>query len=130
MVAGRDQPGERLLANLAFHHGGQATERTLSDKAHEVLAFLRLDHLTDEMAGNLSGGQRKLLSLGRVLMMEPRLILLDEPAAGVNETLAPELFDHIQVLNTQGDRKSVGEGQRWSDRVDLGGCRILKKKTN
>src|SRR3546814_8110183 len=102
MVAGRDQPGERLLANLAFHHGGQATERTLSDKAHEVLAFLRLDHLTDEMAGNLSGGQRKLLSLGRVLMMEPRLILLDEPAAGVNETLAQELFDHIQVLNTQG----------------------------
>src|SRR3546814_12739517 len=54
------------------------------------------------MAGNLSGGQRKLLSLGRVLMMEPRMILLDEPAAGVNETLAQELFDHIQVLNTQG----------------------------
>jgi ABC-type branched-subunit amino acid transport system ATPase component len=102
MVAGRDQPGEHFLANLVRHRVVRQAERALSDKAHDVLAFLRLDRLANEMAGSLSGGQRKLLSLGRVLMMEPRMILLDEPAAGVNETLAQELFDHIQVLNRQG----------------------------
>lgn len=102
MVAGRNQPGERFWATLVGGTRLRGAERASSDKAHEVLAFLRLEHLGNELSANLSGGQRKLLSLGRVLMMEPRLILLDEPAAGVNETLAQELFDHIQSLNNQG----------------------------
>src|SRR3546814_94520 len=63
MVAGRDQPGERPLANLEFHHWVQATERTLSDKDHEVLAFLRLDYVTHKKAGTLSRVQRTPCSL-------------------------------------------------------------------
>src|SRR5690625_1047642 len=92
MVAGRKQPGEHFWATLMCVGHWRGAERALSDKAREVLAFLRLEHLLDEPAASLSGGQRKLLSLGRVLMMRPRLILLDEPAAGVNETLAQDLF--------------------------------------
>lgn len=102
MVAGQGQPGERLPVTLFGRRKLQTTERALSQGAHEVLEFLGLGHLTNELAANLSGGQRKLLSLGRVLMMEPQLILLDEPVAGVNETLAQELFDHIQELNRRG----------------------------
>lgn len=102
MVAGPQQPGERFAAALVRRRGVRAAERALSDKALEILDFLRLGRLANQAAASLSGGQRKLLSLGRVLMLNPRLVLLDEPVAGVNETLAAELFDHIGELNRRG----------------------------
>lgn len=80
----------------------QAQERSLSRRAWDVLAFIGLDDLRDEYAGSLSGGQRKLLELARVLMMDPQLILLDEPMAGVNPTLARSLIDRIKGLNERG----------------------------
>src|SRR5699024_6797611 len=102
MVAAQAQPGERLTTALLHRGRARAAEREASAKAHEILSFLKLTRLTNDTADSLSGGQRKLLSLGRVLMMDPRLILLDEPVAGVNETLGAELFDHIGELNRRG----------------------------
>jgi branched-chain amino acid transport system ATP-binding protein len=67
-------------------------------KAEEVLKFLNLHHLRDEYAANLSGGQKKLLELGRTLMTDPKMILLDEPAAGVNRTLMRTIVDDIRRL--------------------------------
>ena len=67
-----------------------------------MLEFLEIDHLADELAGNLSGGQRKLLELGRVLMTDPELILLDEPVAGVNPTLTRKLLEQIESLRDDG----------------------------
>jgi neutral amino acid transport system ATP-binding protein len=69
-----------------------------SDRAHELLALVRLDGHADALAGTLSGGQRKLLDLVRVLMTEPRILLLDEPMAGVSPTLRVELLEHILAL--------------------------------
>jgi branched-chain amino acid transport system ATP-binding protein len=71
-------------------------------RAEELLAFVTLDRLRDEYGGNLSYGQQKLLEFARVLMTDPDLILLDEPAAGVNPTLLGELLDHIRTLPAQG----------------------------
>ena len=67
-----------------------------------MIDLLDLDHLRDERAGNLSGGQRKLLELGRVLMLEPDLVLLDEPVAGVNPALTDRLLDRLHDLNDRG----------------------------
>jgi branched-chain amino acid transport system ATP-binding protein len=67
-----------------------------------MLETLEIDHLRDEPAENLSGGQRKLLELGRVLMLEPRVILLDEPVAGVNPALTEKLMERIESLREQG----------------------------
>ena len=67
-------------------------------RAHELLELVRLDGHADELAGTLSGGQRKLLDLVRALMAEPRLLLLDEPMAGVNPTIRVELLEHILGL--------------------------------
>ena len=68
----------------------------------ETLEFLELDHLADEYARGLSGGQRKLLELGRVLMLDPELIMLDEPVAGVNPALTDDLLDRLHALNDEG----------------------------
>ena len=73
-------------------------EKELRDKAAEVLEFLDLAELADERAGNLSGGQKKLLELGRTLMTNPRIVLLDEPGAGVNRTLLKRLANTIRTL--------------------------------
>src|SRR5690606_18297440 len=67
-------------------------------KACEVLEYLQLTHVRDEYAANLSGGQKKLLELGRMLMADPELILLDEPAAGVNRTLLKTITENIRYL--------------------------------
>ena len=80
----------------------RATQRGLVAKAHATLDFLRLDRVREQPAGELSGGQKKLLELGRVLMREPRLILLDEPFAGVNPVLVKELAERIRELNARG----------------------------
>ena len=68
----------------------------------ELLGIFNLTDLTDDYAGTLSGGQRKLLELARALMAKPRLLLLDEPMAGINPTLGKRLLDHMQRLRTRG----------------------------
>jgi len=73
-------------------------EKAIHDKAIGVLEFLDLQRLADEQASNLSGGQKKLLELGRTLMTEPRIVLLDEPGAGVNRTLLKRLAESIRTL--------------------------------
>ena len=102
MTAGARQPGESPAKALAGGRTVRERERELNERAHELLHFLQLSHLTDSPATALSGGQRKLLSLGRALMTEPRLILLDEPAAGVNATLTRTLIERIREINARG----------------------------
>ncbi|NBT29247.1 MAG: ABC transporter ATP-binding protein, partial [Gammaproteobacteria bacterium] len=70
-------------------------------RAEEVIAFLQLGAVADELAGNLSGGQKKLLELGRTMMAEPRLVFLDEVGAGVNRTLLRTIGDSILKLNQE-----------------------------
>jgi ABC-type branched-subunit amino acid transport system ATPase component len=102
MLAPQDQRGESLT-NAWFRRGAVAEEENeVRQRAVEMLEFLELDHLTNEYAGNLSGGQRKLLELGRVLMTDPDLILLDEPVAGVNPALTQKLLQRIENLRDQG----------------------------
>ncbi|MGF1521387.1 MAG: ABC transporter ATP-binding protein [Leptolyngbyaceae cyanobacterium] len=95
------QLGENLLMSWLRWQRVLAQEQNLQHKAQEVLSWLNLSHLQDELAQGLSGGQKKLLELGRALMVDPQIILLDEPAAGVNRTLLRELTDIIQRLNTE-----------------------------
>ena len=102
MVAARDQRGEKL-ANLLFARGAiREEEERLAQRVREVLAFLNLARVTDELAGKLSGGQKKLLEIGRLLMLEPSCIMLDEPFAGVNPVLVEELSERIVELNQRG----------------------------
>ena len=74
-------------------------EETIKQKAFEVIEFLNLKHLANELAGNLSGGQKKLLELGRTMMVDAKLVLLDEVGAGVNRTLLSTIGDAILRLN-------------------------------
>ena len=76
-------------------------ERALRDKADEVLDFLEITHVADELAGNLSGGQKKLLELGRTMMVDPRLVFLDEVGAGVNRTLLNSIITAVRRLNVE-----------------------------
>ena len=76
-------------------------ERALLAKADEVLEFLTIDHLKDEKAGNLSGGQKKLLELGRTMMVDAKIVFLDEVGAGVNRTLLNTIGDAIIRLNKE-----------------------------
>jgi branched-chain amino acid transport system ATP-binding protein len=100
--AARNQTGERALGAL-FRPGRVGDEEAaIQETVDETLAFLELDHFADEYASGLSGGQRKLLELGRVLMMDPEIILLDEPVAGVNPALTDELLDRLHALNDRG----------------------------
>ncbi len=100
MVPG-EQSGETLW-NTWFGRGRIAEEeRALLKKADEVLEFLTIDHLKDEKAGNLSGGQKKLLELGRTMMVDARIVFLDEVGAGVNRTLLNTIADAILRLNKE-----------------------------
>ncbi|MEQ9812838.1 MAG: ABC transporter ATP-binding protein [Azospirillaceae bacterium] len=101
MVVPHDQRGENLLASW-FRWGEVCREDTaIAEKAREVLAFLRLEALAEEPAGRLSGGQKKLLELGRVMMTNAKIVLLDEIGAGVNRTLLAELAGHIETLHRE-----------------------------
>lgn len=95
------QPGENLFANWFAAGKVRAAEEAVRKKADDTLAFLELTHVADERAGNLSGGQKKLLELGRTMMTEAKLVLLDEPAAGVNRTLLRKLEEKILILNRE-----------------------------
>jgi len=102
MVPG-GQTGEALW-NAWFRRGRVAAqERALAEKADEVLDFLTIDHLADERAGNLSGGQKKLLELGRTMMVDAKVVFLDEVGAGVNRTLLNTIGDAIVRLNRERD---------------------------
>lgn len=102
MMAPLGQIGERLYGPFLSYREVQEQERSIRDRAMEVLDFMTLAKLADHPAGKISGGQMKLLELARVLMGDPQIILLDEPAAGVNPTLAGILIERIEELNRQG----------------------------
>lgn len=102
MCAAASQSGERFWNNWLRPALVAREERLLRDRAHEVLDFTGLSHMRQAAAGTLSGGQQKLLELARVMMVEPKLILLDEPTAGVNPTLIETLIDKIVALNARG----------------------------
>lgn len=101
MVVPPEQTGESLLAAWLRRGKVRREEEGVARKADEVLDFLQLAHVADELAGNLSGGQKKLLELGRTMMTDARAVLLDEPGAGVNRTLLAKLADAILRLNTE-----------------------------
>ena len=101
MLTGEHQRGERLWENWLRPWRVQAEESALEQHAREVLALVELGGHADQPAGTLSGGQRKLLELARALMTQPRMILLDEPAAGVNPTLLVRISEHIRNFREQ-----------------------------
>lgn len=101
MFAPKSQLGEAIYA--PFFPGRMREEQAgIEEEAIEVAEFLDIDHLLDEFASGLSGGQRKLLELGQVLMLDPDFILLDEPLAGVNPALSDRILSRIHDLNEDG----------------------------
>ena len=102
MLYGRDQPGETLWQAIVGTRAARAREAALAERAWETARFLRLDHLIDNPATALSGGQKKLLEIGRALMAAPQLVLLDEPTAGVNPTLQNEIGERLLELPKRG----------------------------
>jgi neutral amino acid transport system ATP-binding protein len=101
LLAAPDQPGERLRNVVLRPRAVRAREREVTEQAIELLEVFGLRDHVDAYAGTLSGGQRKLLELARALMTRPRLLLLDEPMAGINPTLGRRLLDHIQRLRAE-----------------------------
>ncbi len=102
MLHGQRQPGDGLMAALAGSRAARGAEAALAERALAIAARLKLSHVIDNAVTALSGGQKKLLEIGRALMSEPRMILLDEPMAGVNPTLAQEIGDHLLSINREG----------------------------
>ena len=100
MVPGK-QSGENLVNALLKPGLVKKEEEQIKRKAYEVIEFLNLKHLVNELAGNLSGGQKKLLELGRTMMVDAKLVLLDEVGAGVNRTLLKDIRTSIQRLNKE-----------------------------
>lgn len=101
MMVPADQSGESLF-NACFRRGAVAAEeKRLRDKADEVLEFLTISHLADQRAANISGGQKKLLELGRTMMVDAKIVFLDEVGAGVNRTLLNTIGDAIVRLNKE-----------------------------
>jgi branched-chain amino acid transport system ATP-binding protein len=101
MLAAPKQPGERLRNVLLRPRAVRAREREVREQALELLEVFGLREHADAYGGTLSGGQRKLLELARALMARPRMLLLDEPMAGINPTLGRRLLDHIQRLRSE-----------------------------
>ena len=93
------QSGERLIDARFRPALVREEEERLADKAEEVIRFLQLEAVADELAGRLSGGQKKLLELGRTMMVDAKIVFLDEVGAGVNRTLLKKIGDAIERLN-------------------------------
>jgi neutral amino acid transport system ATP-binding protein len=98
-LGAKDHPGERFVANIARPLARRRREAAVTDQARELLAAVGLAAKESELAGALSGGQRKLLEFARSLMCEPRLVLLDEPMAGVNPTMGRQVMERIAGLH-------------------------------
>ena len=101
MMVPANQYGENLIHAWFNNSLVKKQEEEIRAKAIDVIEFLNLKHLTQELAGNLSGGQKKLLELGRTMMVDSKLVLLDEVGAGVNRTLLNEIIDAIKRLNRE-----------------------------
>ena len=103
MMVPPNQTGESILQTWFSPKKIKSEEQNIARKADDVMEFLQLKHLANEYAGNLSGGQKKLLELGRTMMVEPKIVLLDEVGAGVNRTLLNTIGDAILRLNKEFD---------------------------
>ena len=103
MMVPPNQTGESILQTWFSPKKIKLEEQNIARKADEVMEFLQLKHLSNEYAGNLSGGQKKLLELGRTMMVDPKIVLLDEVGAGVNRTLLNTIGDAILRLNKELD---------------------------
>jgi branched-chain amino acid transport system ATP-binding protein len=101
MIIPAEQIGENVFNSLFRPRRVHAQERDNRQRALDVMDFLQLGHLKNELAGNLSGGQKKLLELGKTMMADARFVLLDEPGAGVNRTLLRSLAADIKRLNSE-----------------------------
>lgn len=100
-LGARDQRGESVWRGI-IRPIWASQEQGITQKAEELLERFNLAHMRDELAGSLSGGQRKLLEMARALMVEPEMVMLDEPMAGVNPALKQSLLQHIKVLRDEG----------------------------
>jgi branched-chain amino acid transport system ATP-binding protein len=102
LVAPKGQIGEGVFSAWLRWRKVREQERRLIELADEVIRFLNLEEVRDLHAGKLSGGQKKLLELGRALMLEPRVLLLDEPFAGVNPVMIDQIIERLFALKKRG----------------------------
>jgi branched-chain amino acid transport system ATP-binding protein len=101
MVVPANQPGENILRNFYARSAVKRRDAEIRHRAEDTLKFLSLAHVRDLQAGSLSGGQKKLLELGRTMMADAKLVLLDEPGAGVNPSLLLSIREMIQRLRDE-----------------------------
>ncbi len=101
MMVPAGQKGESLAVSWLRWRAVREQEQQIADKVQDVLEFLQLAPLADELAGRLSGGQKKLLDIGRAMMTDAKVVLLDEPGAGVNRTLLGQIVETIRRLNRE-----------------------------
>jgi ABC-type branched-subunit amino acid transport system ATPase component len=102
LLYGTQQPGEHLVHAVLRSPAARRREAALRERARSIAGRLNLTRMLDQRAAELSGGQKKLLEIGRALMAEPRLVLLDEPTAGVNPTLQNEIGERLLELPRRG----------------------------
>ncbi|MCH9666566.1 MAG: ABC transporter ATP-binding protein [Actinomycetia bacterium] len=100
-LGAQHQIGERILPAL-IPGSWRRQEAQITERAHEMLRRFKLDAKAEDMAGSLSGGQRKLLEMARALMSDPKVVMLDEPMAGVNPVLTQSLLEHVKSLREEG----------------------------
>lgn len=102
MLHAQGHPGDSLWASLAGSRAARDFEAEAAERALAIARRLKIDHVLDNKVTALSGGQKKLLEIGRALMSTPKMILLDEPMAGVNPSLTNEIGEHLKAINREG----------------------------
>jgi len=102
MLGAQGQIGEKICSPIIRRQKVKSEEKSIGKKAADILEFFDLLRMRDEYAGSLSGGQKKMLEMARALMADPKLLLLDEPFAGVNPSLADRLIERIKILKQKG----------------------------